>query len=186
MDNRLDILKNRWQGLNSARDFDIPAEMPRPEKAAVRSHRSKLTSMYIRLSAVGFISIVLTPIMFAKAGLPSWLSAVTIVYFMLMSVMCQCVLRKLRKLDFANMPTVTLLNRIREIMSMRRLHLIIGIITASPLVGFMLYHFRQIDILMFYGGLCGLIIGLIIGICNDIQARKHIRAIREELMTVFS
>lgn len=186
MDNRLDILKNRWQGLNSARDFDIPAEMPRPEKAAVRSHRSKLTSMYIRLSAVGFISIVLTPIMFAKAGLPSWLSAVTIVYFMLMSVMCQCVLRKLRKLDFANMPTVTLLNRIREIMSMRRLHLIIGIITASPLVGFMLYHFRQIDILMFYGGLCGLIIGLIIGICNDIQARKHIRAIREELMTAFS
>ena len=50
----------------------------------------------------------------------------------------------------------------------------------------MLYHFRQIDILMFYGGLCGLIIGLIIGICNDIQARKHIRAIREELMTAFS
>lgn len=186
MDNRLDILKNRWQGLNSARDFDMPPEMTRPGKRAARSHRSKLTSMYTRLAAVGVIFTVLSPILFTEAGLPMWLSEVSAVYFMIMSVMCLSVLRKLRQLDFGNMPTLTLLSRVKEIITLRRLHLTIGLITAIPLIGFMLYQFMQVDIAMFYGGVCGLVIGVIIGINNDIQARKHIKAIREELMTAFS
>ena len=186
MDNRLDILKNRWQGLNSARDFDMPPEMPRPGKRAARSHRSKLTSMYTRLAAVGVIFTVLSPILFTEAGLPMWLSEVSAVYFMIMSVMCLSVLRKLRQLDFGNMPTLTLLSRVKEIITLRRLHLTIGLITAIPLIGFMLYQFMQVDIAMFYGGVCGLVIGVIIGINNDIQARRHIKAIREELMTAFS
>lgn len=179
MDN-LDDIRRQWQNLNSA---GVPGGTPGITYRS-NSRRSKMLRFYRTLTIVAFLWIILGPWALFNAGMPVWLCAVTSLFFAVMGVLCYATYRRIRRMDFARMTVVELLNSVAQITRSHLVHRYVGILLMIPLVSCMFYYF-SVNKAMLVGGICGFIFGGTIGLINDARMRRYLKEIRSELMSAY-
>ncbi len=186
MSTQLDELKKRWKGLESAADATGLGRESAMRAAAgsARSRRDYLLRVYRLFCILGAVWVVLTPIVFGRAGLPVWVSCLTSAYFCLTSVVCFSVWRKIRALDFGRMTTVELLRQVRGIIATRRRKQFLLCVCMLPILAVMFYYFR-VSTPMLVGAISGAVIGGVIGIANDRKIRRNLRDLSNELMAAY-
>lgn len=186
MDNQLDELKRHWKGLNSLNGLDIDrcGLASAPSDRSV-SRRQKLLRIYRVLTIVGAVYIILGPALLYSTGIfPVWMLVCISAFFALTAGMCYMMYANIRSLDFADMPTVDLLNQVRHIYKCHIRQTCIGITTCIPLLLLMFWYFYS-DEAMFLGGVCGAVFGGFIGWRNNLKIRRYLRDIEKELQSVF-
>ena len=118
MDNQLDALKKHWKSLDSVNIVDTPCEedyISRTLEGKSVGNRRKLLRFYRLLSIISGVYVVLGPAMLLPLGLfPLWGLVLLSVFFGVCMAMNIYMYNLIDDIDFARMPTLELLCRVRK------------------------------------------------------------------------
>lgn len=179
-----DDLKRHWQGINDLRQ-GAPSATP-PVSSGMSSHRQKLMRSYRVLAVLSGVYSLIGPLTMSCFDLPEWSLIYLGAFFLVMFVGCMLILGRLGGLDFGGMNTVELLRHVDGIIRWRLIFKVIGWVTMVPLLVVMFQAFARVDMWLVYGGVCGLVLGLALGLLEDLNMRRHLQSIRKELMESYA
>lgn len=188
MDNNLEDLKKHWRGLSSAQGVQNPfADAPGPMSGGrMQSRRSKLMRSFRVIGIIGAAYVVLAPmLLYPMEMFPMWALALIAVYFAICSAMSWKQYADVAALDFAGMTTVDLLTQVRRIYCDFIRQTYVGIGMCVLILGMMLWYFYA-DPAVFLGGVCGALLGGLIGWNRNRKMRRYLREIESELQSAFA
>lgn len=197
MEKNIDILKENWKRLNDVSAVESGAASPDASTLSDAAHdhininkktvsrRSRMIRIYRILFVVAMVYILVGPFVLKLAGLPIWCLILISLYFAMMALFCWGTLDRIRKINPVTQSVLEALHAVEAVIWFRRIGQIVGLSAAIPLIIVMLYLFR-VDEALFLGGVCGAIIGMVIGVVQDREIRGILREIRRELMEAYS
>lgn len=180
--NKLDNLRSQWQQLDNAAAprkhcLDINSV------SASQSRRQKLLRQYMLLVVICLVWVVVGPLFLYAISMPIWMCIICSVFFAVTSATCAMTYSLIRGLNFGRMSVCDLLRQVEKIIKSRLIHKCVSIPLALPLLGCMLYHFLDNEIVLLCGAV-GAILGGTIGFIKDMSIRRALNEIRRELMSV--
>lgn len=177
------LLRRRWQSLNDRFDR-LSHELNAAKLCKVESSRRRLMRQQMMIAPVSLIGIIILYPISRDAALPMWLYVCYILFYVIMSINSFLLIRKIKSLSLSEQTVAEALAKVYDIIRFRRRSQILGIAMAFPLVAVLLWFFRYISISIFYGGLCGLVIGCALGLKADRDARRWLRGMKNELQGI--
>ena len=188
MDNQLDALKKHWKSLDSVNIVDTPCEddcISRTLAGKSIVNRRKLLRFYSLLSIISGVYVVLGPAMLLPLGLfPLWGLVLLSVFFGVCMAMNIYMYNLIDDIDFARMPTLELLYRVRKAYRVHIRQTFIGIILLIPMLTLMLAFFYA-EPATLLGGIVGGIVGGLIGWRNNRRVIRYLREIESEIKSVY-
>lgn len=178
--NDLEQLKKQWQNLKpEPAESDLNSCIPTSRLRRSATALGRLRRLYTVISVIGALWIGLTIPVFNALNLPISLSITTTALFALLTALNLLLLTKINRLNLYSLNCVESLRRVLEISRFRSIMKLIGILVSAPVIAWMLWCFRSYSEPLFYGGITGLVIGLIIGLRNNYLSRRWLRTLRE-------
>lgn len=178
-----DDLKRHWQGINDRRAGSSSA-IPHVS-SGMNSHLQKLMRSYRVLAVLSGAYTLIGPLSMSHFEMPLWSLVYIGAFFIVMFLGSMFILGRLASLDFGRMNTVELLRHVDGIIRWRLIIKVIGWVSMMPLLVVMFHAFVSVGLWVVYGGVCGLVLGLAIGLYQDMNMRRHLKSIRNELMECY-
>lgn len=176
-DSVLDQLRSAWSEVETPPPF----ENARPTSHRMLSRRDKLMRYYNVLLIVCMIMAVFGGLNMRMVDMPAVTAVAFSGFFCLMAVLIYLQRSQVEALDFGMSTVTELLHHLDRLERLRTIHVIVGCITAIPLLAAMLHHFAATDPWLMAGACSGALIGFTIGLINRLRTYKLIRGIRDEL-----
>ncbi|MDE7410546.1 MAG: hypothetical protein K2M94_00720 [Paramuribaculum sp.] len=180
---RFEELRKKWQNIEINEPLPAGEGRHRPSYRTL-SNLDRLRRLYRVMMVVAILWVPLFPFLLTGFGLPVWLRGCGSIYFAIMAFFLWRVYYELRCIDFATMSVVEVMRSICLVERMRIIHLMVGIVTALPLVGIMLYYFSYINEAVLWGGIVGAVAGVAVGVVNTLRTSRWIKSIKVELASV--
>lgn len=174
--NGIDDIKAAWQNLNVAVPPPYGGDGIVPD--GLRSHRATLMFQQKCLGLLaGLWALISVPLLCLNPGIsmPLWAGIYTSVYFAVMCILAVVEYYAFKDVDMGTMSVKECMGAVLKAKHLRLRIKIAGTLMCTPILGYMLWYFYQISVIMFVGAVCGAVAGLIIGIIIDIKARRHLR-----------
>lgn len=186
MDRQFDELRKSWKGLDMTARASAMADdaARRAASGSLQTRKQYVLRVYRVLSIVTALWVGLCPLVLLQSGLPVWISCVSSLYFLVATIMCRYVYRKVRALDFGRMTTIELIDSVREVVTARRRQKIVLVTLMIPFLAALFYSFR-FNTPMIAGGITGIVVGGIIGVVKDMHVRRHLKELRDELLSAY-
>lgn len=188
MDHGLEDLKKHWKNLSSADGIDrLGIEAPTVSVGSKSiGNRRKLLRFYRVLTVISVLYIILAPGMLFPMGIfPTWALALLSIFFAAAAAMNIYMYSLIKAVNFSEMSTLDLLERVRTIYKVHIRQTIAGILIVIPILSMMLWYFYS-DPSIFLGGVCGALVGALIGWRNNLRVIRYLREIESELASAYN
>lgn len=177
-DNLLEQLRDIWREVQTE---PFTETMKRPVTRRMLSSRDRLKRTYSILLAVAATMALISVPNIHMIGLPLWMGIAMCAFFCLMFLLIFFQRSLVCELDFGMSTVAELLRNLERLQRLRTTHIIIGCLTALPLLTVMTHNFFHSDPYIFAGAMAGALTGMTIGIATNLRIRRMIRTIRREL-----
>lgn len=177
-DNILEQLRDIWSEVETA---PFTEAMKRPVTHRMLSSRDRLKRTYSVLLAVAIAMALISVPNIHLIGLPLWMGIAMSAFFCLMALLVYLQRSLVCELDFGMSTVAALLGNLDRLQRFRTAHIIIGCVTALPILTAMMHYFFRTDPYLFAGAMAGALTGMTIGIITNLRTRRMIRTIRREL-----
>ncbi|MDE7024816.1 MAG: hypothetical protein K2O88_02920 [Paramuribaculum sp.] len=170
----LEDMRSVWQGFTVA--DSVQAHFS--GSTSMLDHRSKLMRQQKALIVVAVMWALLSmPLLCLNPaiGLPLWAGVILVIYFVLMGIMSIALYHSYKDIDMCTMSVRECMAAVLKAKTLRRNGRIVGMIVATPVLGYLLWFFYQINKITFVGAVVGAVFGLFIGLIVDLRMRRHLR-----------
>lgn len=179
----LDNLKSQWQSLNEG----CSTAMESLTLSKILSERNLLSApqrihkTYKRLFVVSLVWVPLSIGLSHRHIFPMWLGIVLAAYFALAAIINYYVMDHMSRIDLGHMTVIDALKSVCKVQRVRRILKVVMMSCCIPILIVMFMYFAHCSEAMFLGGVCGGMLGLVIGFITDIRIRRQLNDMKQAL-----